>query len=479
MTGDAGQINLGLESFKGFLGKGVQYVLGFIGTILFARILGPTSFGGYYTLLSLVFLAEQPLRGVANAIEKRFSEANPPRGEIFGSVFAIHVVAYIVVGVLLAFLGDILVSMTNVNNASLVFFILFTSITSFVVFQRILSASGYPALQIWNDTVRSIFTFPLQLLFIFAGFGAAGMGYGLATASILTIPIAIYSVRISLKIPSRDILNSIWNYAKYSVPGAVVSTAYSRLDLLLIGFILTTGAAGQYEVAYKLTKPAILVSTVVAPALFPKISNLHSRDEAIGTEISNALSFASILAIPIFFGALAIPESLIITIYGGEYRDAAVLLVGLALYQVFSTQVRMYARTIGGIDKPALNLRLSAITLAINIVIGVTLIFEYGALGVVVATILAEFTRYVFYTVVIRRHVSNVRILPRALLEQIAAGALMFVFVEAASNQITVNGWPQLLLIVGIGAVVYSLVLMTISNNLRVTLQSICQDLSE
>jgi O-antigen/teichoic acid export membrane protein len=445
--------------------------------MVFARIVGGTSFGGFYPLFLVVVLTQQPLVGVANSIEKRFSEVDSDRSEILGSVLLINALAFTLVGIGLWFTADMLAVRTSVTNAAFVFFALFVAKVLFMTFQEILSASGYPALQIWNDTLRSILTFPLQLLFVLGGFAAAGMGYGIAVASLLTIPVAIYFVQVPVKKPSRQVLDSIWEYARYSVPGAVVSTAYSRLDILLIGFVLSTGAAGQYEIAYKITTPALLISRAIAPALFPKVSNLNSRGKGIGAEISNTLAFTSILAIPIFFGALAIPESIVVTVYGAEYREAATLLIGLALYQVLQTQVRMYGRTIGGMDKPRLNLQLSTLTLTINVVVGIVLIFEYGPLGVVIGTVLAEFVRYLAYAVLIQKFVSDITILPRGLFEQVGAGGLMFVVVEAMSTQYTIEGWFSLLVVITVGATVYSIVLLGISQTFRTTLKFVYQNL--
>lgn len=477
MSDDAGAINLGLESFKGFLGKSVQYILGFVGTILFARILGPVSFGGFYFLLSLVYIADNPLRGLASALEKRVSETDSSRAEIVGGILLIHAVVYLILLVALTAFGEQLTARTNVDNAPLVFFLIFVSLNLFLVSQHILSGGGYPSLQIWNDTLRSILTTPLQLAFVLLGFGAAGMGYGLAAASFLTIPVAHYYVPVRPKIPSRETIFSVWRYARYSIPNGLVNTAYARVDVILIATILSTGAAGQYETAYKLTMPATLMSSAIAPALMPKVSNIHSAGEDVSEEISNAIAFTSALAVPIFFGALAIPQDIVVTVYGGEYRAAASLLVGLALYQLFNTQVTMYGRTVNALDMPDVNMRISFVTLAVNIVLGLLLIFELGALGIVVATVVAEVCRYLMYTYVIKHHQPTVRIFPRTIFEQVGAGVLMFITVELASNRIAVKGWLSLLLLVGLGATVYGVGLLAISPDLRVTLYSVYEDL--
>lgn len=64
---EAGDMNLGLEAGKGLLAKMIQAVLGFVGTVLFANILGPTSFGAFYILQSIIQIGDRPIRGISSA----------------------------------------------------------------------------------------------------------------------------------------------------------------------------------------------------------------------------------------------------------------------------------------------------------------------------------------------------------------------------------------------------------------------------
>ncbi|ELZ19141.1 polysaccharide biosynthesis protein [Haloterrigena salina JCM 13891] len=473
---DDDTISLGLESLKGFLGKSTQFILGFIGTVLFARILGPTSFGGFYFLLSLVNVFDNPLRGLSVALEKRVSEAESASGEILGGVLLVQLVVFTCAAVLVFAFGDLLTAETNVANAPLVFFALFVSINLFLVTQHHLSGHGHPALQIWTDTLRSVLTIVLQLAFVLYGLGAAGMGYGLAAATILTVPVVQYVLPLRPKFPTKETARSVWRYARYSIPNAMMGTAFSRLDILLIAFFITTGAAGQYETAYKLTMPATLLSMAIAPALLPKVSKIHSKGEDVSADISNAIAFSSALAIPIFFGALSISEGIVVTVYGGEYRAAATLLVGLAFYQILNTQTTMYGRAVNAIDLPDVNLRISMATLAVNVILGIALVFTYGSLGVVIATIVAEFLRYVLYIAVVKQYELGVNVFPRTLFEQFLAGLVMFAVVELANARLPIRSSTDLLVIIGTGAIVYGLTLVTISSNLRAVLRSVYSD---
>lgn len=473
---DAGDMNLGLESVKGFVGKILQAALGFAGTIIFARTLGRTDFGGFYFLLSLVFIADRPLRGFGQAIEKRYSEVGAQKREIVGSAILVAAIAVAIVVVAVFALQDLLISETSLKQAPLVFVVLFFALSVFFPFQKMLGAEGWISKQTWNDTLRSVLTLPLQLAFVFAGFGAAGMGYGLASATLLVVPVAIYFLRIRPAIPSRSTLMSLWSYARYSTVSGFVGKAYDQFDVLLLGALLTTGAVGDYEVAFKLTVPATFLASVVGSGLTPKVSNRHSKGQEVAHDVTNAVSYASILSVPLFFGALAIPKALVVTVYGSEYTEAAAFLVGLAFYQFVYTQTQMYQHTLSGLDLPDVRMRVNVLTLAFNLVSGVALLTYVGAIGVVIATVLAECVRYLTSMIAVTRRIDDFNVLPRTVFEQMFAGGVMFVVVEAAQRAVRVTSWLDLGSLIGVGAVTYGIILLVISPSLRFTLSSVYRD---
>lgn len=473
---DASEMNLGWETAKALVGKFGQAATGFLGMLIFTRIVGKADFGGFYLLLSLVLLADRPVRGFGHAVHKRWSEDAAPKREILGSVvlFNAVVISLAAIGALLA--GELLVSYTGLDGAPLLFMVLFGSLAFFFPVQKILGAEGWPSKQTWNDTLRSFLTLPLQLLFVTSGFGALGMGYGLASASLLVVPVAAYFVRVRPAYPTRTTLRSLWAYARYSTPSAIVGKTYDRIDVLLLGFLVGTVPVANYEVALKLTVPALFVSGIVAAALMPKISNTISKGGEFVGDVTNSVGHVSIFAVPIFFGALAIPRPLVVTAFEPRYASAAPYLVGLALYQVVSTQSSVYLQTLAGMDLPEVVFRVGALTLAFNIVLGVALAVTVGPLGIVVATVLAEGLRYLLSMRRVTSRVDGIEVVPRPLVMQVIAGAVMFLAVEFLSGQMSIRTWSDLGLIVGGGAVVYGLCLVAISPGIRITARSVYRD---
>lgn len=468
-------VNLRLEILKGFTGKVVQAVIGFAGTVVFARVLGATSFGGFYFLLALVFLVDRPLNGLSYSMKKRISEADPRRDELLGVYLLFGALYVFVLGIVVAALADLLRTETNVENAGLVFLALVVSIGVFSPLQDLLSSHGYVSGEVWNDTLRSVLTFPLQLLFVLLGFGAAGMGYGLALATVLVVPVGWYFVPIRPEFPSRTSVVRMWEHAKYTIPHRFVGKTYDRMDVIILGVLVTTAAVANYEVALKLTLPATFVTSIAASGLMPKVSNLSSKGEELGEHVTNSLAYVSILAVPIFFGALAMSEELVVTAYGPEYAGAGLFLVGLALYQVVWSQGTILRQVLAGIDRPDILLRIDTFAVLVNVVLGVGLVVWIGSIGVVVATIFCETLRYVL----VSREVAStadVSFLPEPFLHQIASGVVMFLAVRAFAGAVELASWIEVGAVVGFGAGVYGAVLLAISPGLRMTVRGVYRD---
>lgn len=476
---DTTEINVGLESLKGFLAKLVQAVLGFIGTVIFARMLGPRDFGGFYFLLSIVHFTTTPLVGISDALKKRYSEVGTSKKRLFGAA-TLLIMLYLVVAFSILFIfRHRLISETNILSAHFVTAALFGAFAFFYPTQKMLAGAGWVGKQTWNDTLRSVLTITFQLAFVLAGFGAAGMGYGIAAATLLVIPVALFYLRVLPSLPTQDDLRSLWDFAKYSIPGTLVGQTFRRFDVFILGVILTTGAVGNYEVAYRLTLPATFLPTVITSTLMPKISGLSSTGQDVTQDVVNAASYASLLSIPIFFGAVALAKPLVVTLYGPAYRDASVLLIGLALYQVIRSQVFVWSRTLNGIDRPDIGLKIGSWVLAFNIVLGFGLIYAIGAIGVVIATFVAEALRYVILIYVVNEEISGLTFVPRPLVEQIASGVGMFAVVILIRRFVLIKSWMDVALLVGTGAMSYGLLLIAVSSGFRITCRSLLLQITD
>lgn len=458
------EVSLGSETAKGTTAKLVTLVVGFIGSIVLARALGPAAYGGFYALLAIVEIVDRPVRGWGEAGKKRFSESGAPRNEIFTALIVVLVVFLLLIAAAAVALGDLLRSYAEIEAAVTMFILLVISTTLYVTIRNVVEGRGLTGISYWTNATRNALTVPLQILLILGlGLGAVGMAYGYALGTLLVVPLTLYYARSSFEVPSRQTLRSLWSYAKYSVPSGFLGKVYSRFDILLIGAVIGPVAVSYFELAFRVSMPATYVSAAAASVLMAKVSYSSSKGSSVHNEVTEVLSYSSLLAMPIFFGALAIGDELIIVLYGISYAEAGTFLVVLCAYRLLKSQINPLEKTVYGVDMPKYNLYLSGLVLFINMTLGVFLIFEIGAIGVVFSTVVAEVIRYLALARFLKKNYPEVSLLPRPVIEQFIAAAVMFTIVYGSSQIFIISMLPNVLISLSIGAVSYAAVLLLIS----------------
>lgn len=473
----ASEADFGLEISKGVVAKFAMAVIGFAGSVVFARVLGPSGYGAFYVIQTLVTVLDNPITGWGDACKKRISETGFPTDEALGS----GLIGATVLPLLVIPSAILFQQFTNIYDLSRMmvpFSVLFASMCFFVVTNRILSAQSNFSAAEWADTLRSLLTTPFQLALILLGMGVTGMVYGLTAATVLTVPYVLYRTGIKPAHPSRNSLTSIASYAKFSIPNGFIGTAQSRMDILLLGAILSSSAVGEYQVSMQLTMVGTFIGSAASAGLMARVSDFWSQGnpEAVVDDLSNSLGYASVLAIPIFFGAAAMPNDLVVTIFGSQYSGIGSVLIGLALFRVVDMQSTQLKSTISGLDRPSVNTRIGILVLVMNIGLGYVLLLKYGILGVVVATILSEAVQYIALSYTIKQYLPEVPLFSRPLRHQILSGVVMFVLVDRAHAIVGISWWGELLLLVGLGGAIYFSVLVAISESFRVTVRGILAD---
>lgn len=467
---EASDVSPSGESLKGTAAQGVMAVTGFAGTVVFANLLSPTTLGSYYLLFAITEVVVRPIGGLSDAVKKRLSENDAPEDALLGT----HVVCTLGWLTLLGFATVVLAGPVDeyvgIAFAWVALLALLGGEGLFALVGPVLHGRGRVGATLWIDAFRSLLTLPLQVGLLLL-YGVYGVVAGLALTSVAVVPVGFWLHGVRPRIPSRDVAHRVWSFARYSVPTSLVGKTYERLDPILIGFLLVAPqpAVANYGVAARVTIPGLLIAHTVSSVLLVRVSNVRSKSMSVDRDVSNALGFASVLAVPLVFGAAAVGEPLVVTLFTARYADAAVLIVGLALARLFSTQIATLGRTLGGLDLPRYPLYLSVGGIVVNVALGVPLILEYGALGAVIATATAEGLKYAAAAGLVRRELPGIDLLPQPLRAQIAAGAVMAVVVSGALRFLPVRSWVEMSAHLSLGAVVYGGLLLLFSPTVRVT----------
>ena len=475
MSRDTASLSLGREALIGFVAKILLAGMGFAGIVVYYRFLGPETLGIYYTDLAAAKIASKFVDGVASAIQKRVSEAQTELGEYLGIGFSVYVVV-VAAGGVAAYVLEPILSGFFVSEAHLWGGVgIFASLGLFTLLNQVYAGAGYPGRSFWTDTVRSFLTLVLQLGLLLAGFREFALIYGFISATLAVSVGIVLLIGVRPMFPSKTAVERTWTFARWSVPASFTRSLYGRVDVLILASLVGSMAVGLYEPAHRLTVPATFIAASAGNSLTVKASGLNSLGESVENDLRNAVSYSALFAVPLFFGALAMPKALMRTIYGPSATAGAVALVGLALFQVFNSFQLPFDKVITGIDRPEIGLAVGVVTVGVNVVLGIYLAPMYGLEGVVAATVLSEVLRVTIFQLVLRRLFGSF-IVTRPVIEQLGSAAVMFLAVQGALLVIPIKSVLSLGLVVSFGGMVYFSVLLAVSPHFRLTLDNVLGD---
>jgi O-antigen/teichoic acid export membrane protein len=466
---DTTSLSVGREALYSLVSKLVMALIGFGGTVVFARLLGPSGLGVYRTALAVAFVATQVSGGVGSAIQKRVSEVDTDPQEFFGAGLVVHLGITVVVLVGLVLLIDPAATYFGSIEVAFGAVAVVATLGLFNVVNRMYAGIGYPARSSWMDTIRSVVTLGFQLLFLWAGMEAFGLLAGLALGTLASGILSMVVAGVRPSIPDRETFDRVYSFARWSVPNGLLTNLYSNSDVMIITAVVGSAATGLYTTALQLVMPAAMLAGSIGDALNVRTSGRSSASKAVDQDLLNALSYTGLFAIPMLFGALAMPRAIPRTLFGPEFAAAGAALIGMALFQIGNVYAKPFESAFPGIDKPGVVFRVNLLILVVHLPLAAVLGIEYGLIGVVGATVTAEGIRIVVYQILAYREFERIA-LSRPMAEQFVSAGAMYLMLEAVLTTVGVRNWVVLVALVGAGAAVYFGTLFAISSHFRVTL---------
>lgn len=207
-----------------------------------------------------------------------------------------------------------------------------------------------------------------------------------------------HEIKLSF-VPLRDIFHLL----KQCFPMAVIfslSAIYFRIDIIMLEFLSSKHAVGQYSAAFKLVEFFSIIPHTVCLAAFPGLSNdfIHNIDEYVKNSYKIMLLLGAcglILSLLIY----AFSNDIIKAIYGPAYRESAdsLEIFSMVLVLIFINGYFAYINLAGNRDKYVFFVLVSATFL--NIILNFQFIPQYSHVGAVYATLFSEILILALYLI--------------------------------------------------------------------------------
>lgn len=299
------------------------------GLIIYAaRVLGPSSWGAFSYVMSLVaFMTIFSDMGMG-AIVTRESSKNPEFSKkYFSTAFCLKLVL-LVVGMSLIIFGAKYI--TNIPEAKalmpLVAIILFfDSLRNFgFVISR---AKEKMQLEALNEIITNFMITALGLAFLYF----IPTSRSLASAYIYGVAIGFFVILLMLKDHFYSSLISfdkalIKPIIKDSLPFALASflgAIMINTDLIMIGWMRPANEVGFYSAAQKPVQVFYTIASLFAVSIFPALTKtLKDSLEKGGRILEKAISMSLLVAIPLSLGGIILANQIIGLLFGSEYLAA-------------------------------------------------------------------------------------------------------------------------------------------------------------
>ena len=227
-------------------------------------------------------------------------------------------------------------------------------------------------------------------------------------------------------------ISSIRNQVREAMPYAgsrFLSQAYSRVDIVLVGFLIGASGAGLYNAAYRIVFLLAFIPGFAALSLFPRASTLYRDSNLDFSELYHrSLSVIVLLGVPIAAGVWLVAPDLIVLTFGEEFREAALVLRILTIMLFLTFLSRTAAVFLMACDRQADRTRGYLNATWVSVAAGLLLIPRFGIEGAAVAAVISEAVPAVLFVVWLRPVVGWPRISSRLVIGALGATSFCAAF---------------------------------------------------
>ena len=221
---------------------------------------------------------------------------------------------------------------------------------------------------------------------------------GISQALLLMWGVRKSGARVDWRMPR--ITPEIVALIRRAVPGALAASAI-QVNIFISGILVSqvNGARSWLAVADRLYQlPLGLVGVAIGVALLPRLSRaVHAKDSSVAqSAMDEAITFAMALTLPAAAALIAIPFFLIdglytrgeFTLFDAQQTGRALFFYGLGTPAFVLAQ--LYSRAFFARQDTKSPMVFAVISVVVNIVVGVALVYTVGFWGIAAATAIAS-----------------------------------------------------------------------------------------
>ncbi|TAK50678.1 MAG: hypothetical protein EPO24_16530 [Bacteroidetes bacterium] len=209
-----------------------------------------------------------------------------------------------------------------------------------------------------------------------------------AGSTLLAIPLTRGSMSVRLSV-HKEAFGKMWDFGKYSFGASATYMVYSQMDVFFVSSIAGIVALAAYNAAKTFTRVFDIVSQVIQMFIIPVVSKyiaLEKKDE-IKIILEKAISFSSLILVPLFLLLMIFPEPIMHILFKGKYDEGADALRIFSFLALIVPWLTVPGAAIVGLGKAKIGFYLGLFLIGISVVFYWLFVNGYGIAGGAIALI--------------------------------------------------------------------------------------------
>lgn len=246
----------------------------------------------------------------------------------------------------------------------------------------------------------------------------------------------------------------------------VLTSIYTQLNIIMLGFIKTPTEVGFYTGANKITYILLSFTTALATVILPRLSNLivSGNKEDFLKVSQKSIDFGILICFPIMFGVMALASPIVHLFCGPSYEPAILTLKILSVIIVSISISNILAQILYAQGKENIITISVLIGAIINIILNMTLITFLSHYGAAITTIITEMLITIIEIYIGKKYLPIKIITKESIICFI--GSIFMFLVCIISLKIINNDLLTVFIVPFVGLFVYSIIVITTKNYL-------------
>lgn len=216
----------------------------------------------------------------------------------------------------------------------------------------------------------------------------------------------------------------------------LITSIYTRIDSVMLGFIKGPESVGLYTAANKIVHMVLTGVFALGQIMLPRLSNLiaNNNQEEFGRLATKAYRFTLFICLPMFMGIFVLASPLIHLFSGASFepaiptiRSLSIVIVAIGISNLFGLQILYPLGKVGIVNKSVF------VGALVNVTLNSLLIPIYSHGGAAVATVCAEVS-VVVVQLFLARKLIPINLLSESYLVYVFASLFMFIICFAFIN---------------------------------------------